>query len=120
MTDIGSKGVVNSQLLVSFNPFLGATLGKGLNRALATLLACALGVGAHYLASTTGKICEPLLLGFFVFVQGTTLFTYSPSLPCSKNSDNTSTINNQQYNLFIVSSAPISILLSYWIQSYTV
>nr|GLL32410.1 aluminum-activated malate transporter 2-like [Ipomoea trifida] len=56
-------------VVVVFEFTVGATLGKGLNRALATLLACALGVGAHYLASTTGKICEPLLLGFFVFVQ---------------------------------------------------
>lgn len=48
----------------------GATLGKGLNRGLATLLAGALGVGAHHLASLSGQIGEPILLGFFVFLQG--------------------------------------------------
>ncbi|XP_059311383.1 aluminum-activated malate transporter 2-like [Lycium ferocissimum] len=49
--------------------FLRATLGKGLNRGMATLLAGALGVGAHYLASATGKVVEPILLGLFVFLQ---------------------------------------------------
>ena len=48
----------------------GATLGKGLNRGLATLLAGALGVGAHHLANLSGQIGEPILLGFFVFLQG--------------------------------------------------
>lgn len=50
--------------------FLGATLGKGLNRGLATLLAGLLGVGAHHLANLSGQIGEPILLGFFVFLQG--------------------------------------------------
>lgn len=49
---------------------LGATLGKGLNRALATLLAGALGIGAHHLASLSGQIGEPIVIGFFVFLQG--------------------------------------------------
>nr|CAN82473.1 hypothetical protein VITISV_030202 [Vitis vinifera] len=48
---------------------VGATLGKGLNRGLATLLAGALGVGVHHLASLSGGIGEPMLLGFFVFLQ---------------------------------------------------
>lgn len=51
--------------------FSGATLGKGLNRGLATLLAGALGVGAHHLASLSGDVGEPILLGFFVFLLGT-------------------------------------------------
>lgn len=50
--------------------FSGATLGKGLNRGLATLVAGGLGVGAHHLASLSGEIGEPILLGFFVFIQG--------------------------------------------------
>lgn len=50
--------------------FLGATLGKGLNRTMATLAAGALGVGAHYLASFSGETGEPILIGFFVFLQG--------------------------------------------------
>lgn len=37
---------------------------------MATLLAGALGVGAHYLASASGKVVEPILLGLFVFLQG--------------------------------------------------
>jgi len=50
--------------------FAGATLGKGLNRALATLVAGTLGVGTHHLASLCGKIGEPVLIGSFVFLLG--------------------------------------------------
>ena len=50
--------------------FSGATIGKGLNRGLATFIAGALGVGAHYLASMTGKVGEPIFIGLFVFLQG--------------------------------------------------
>lgn len=57
-------------ILIVFDIFLGATLGKGLNRTMATLMAGALGVGAHYLASLSGETGEPILIGFFVFVQG--------------------------------------------------
>jgi len=53
-----------------YDTFLGATLGKGLNRTIATLAAGALGVGAHYLASLSGATGEPILIGAFVFVQG--------------------------------------------------
>ncbi|KAG5578083.1 hypothetical protein H5410_058217 [Solanum commersonii] len=56
-------------VVVVFEFSVGATLGKGLNRGMATLLAGALGVGAHYLASATGKVVEPILLGLFVFLQ---------------------------------------------------
>ena len=48
----------------------GATLGRGLNRGLATLVAGALGFGAHYLASLAGEKGEPILLGLFVFLLG--------------------------------------------------
>jgi hypothetical protein len=48
----------------------GATLGKGLNRGMATLLASALGVGAHHLANLSGHVGEPILLGSLVFLQG--------------------------------------------------
>lgn len=65
--------------------FSGATLGKGLNRGLATLLAGALGVGVHHLASLSGGIGEPLLLGFFVFLQGNPTFPHETRLsPSSK------------------------------------
>ncbi|KAK6776560.1 hypothetical protein RDI58_027561 [Solanum bulbocastanum] len=60
-------------VVVVFEFSVGATLGKGLNRGMATLLAGALGVGAHYLASATGKVMEPILLGLFVFLQACAL-----------------------------------------------
>ena len=49
----------------------GATLGRGLNRGLATLVAGALGFGAHYLASLAGEKGEPYSLGslFFYLVR---------------------------------------------------
>ncbi|OWM69041.1 hypothetical protein CDL15_Pgr025228 [Punica granatum] len=59
-------------VVVVFEFSVGATLSKGVNRGLATLLAGALGVGAHHLACRSGKTGEPILLGFFVFLQATT------------------------------------------------
>ncbi|XP_062083608.1 aluminum-activated malate transporter 2 [Humulus lupulus] len=58
-------------VVVVFEYTVGATLGKGLNRGLATLAAGALGVGAHHLASLSGQVGEPILLGIFVFLQAT-------------------------------------------------
>ncbi|XP_057953201.1 aluminum-activated malate transporter 2-like [Malania oleifera] len=55
-------------VVVVFEFYVGATLGKGLNRGLATLVAGALGVFAHELASLSGKSCKPVLLGLFVFL----------------------------------------------------
>ncbi|KAJ6299772.1 hypothetical protein OIU76_020706 [Salix suchowensis] len=57
-------------VVVVFEFSVGATLGKGLNRGLATLLAGGLSIGAHHLANLSGNIGEPILLGFFVFLQG--------------------------------------------------
>ncbi|KAF5930182.1 hypothetical protein HYC85_031055 [Camellia sinensis] len=42
--------------------------GRVVNRGFATLLAGTLGVGAHRIASFSGEICEPILLGLFVFI----------------------------------------------------
>ncbi|KAI5667001.1 hypothetical protein M9H77_16854 [Catharanthus roseus] len=56
-------------VVVVFEFSVGATIGKGLNRGLATLVACALGLGAQQLASKTGKIGEPIVIGVFVFLQ---------------------------------------------------
>ncbi|GMJ10665.1 hypothetical protein like AT1G08440 [Hibiscus trionum] len=56
-------------VVVVFEFSVGATLGKGVNRGLATLLAGALAIGAHQLANLSGRICEPVVLGFFVFLQ---------------------------------------------------
>lgn len=51
---------------------LGATLSKGMNRGLATLLAGVLGIGAKYLASLFGPKAEPIVLGCLVFLLGET------------------------------------------------
>ena len=56
----------------SLPSFKGATLGKGFNRMLATLSAGALGVGVHSLAILSGEIGQPIVIGFFVFMTGTT------------------------------------------------
>ncbi|XP_027348231.1 aluminum-activated malate transporter 2 [Abrus precatorius] len=56
-------------VVVVFEYTVGATLGKGLNRTIATLAAGALGVAAHYLASLSGDTGEPILIGVFVFIQ---------------------------------------------------
>ncbi|KAI3874548.1 hypothetical protein MKX03_004878 [Papaver bracteatum] len=55
-------------VVVVFEFSVGATLGKGINRGIATLLAGVLGVGAHHLATLAGDIGEPILLCVFVFL----------------------------------------------------
>ncbi|GMI97295.1 hypothetical protein like AT1G08440 [Hibiscus trionum] len=61
---------------------VGATLGKGLNRMLATLVAGALGVGAHRLATLSGRQREPILLATFVFIIAvvTTFIRFFPKV----------------------------------------
>jgi hypothetical protein len=49
----------------------GGTLGKGLNRAFATLVAGFIAVGAHQVANRCGAQGEPILLAIFVFLLGT-------------------------------------------------
>jgi hypothetical protein len=56
----------------SLPSFKGATLGRGFNRMMATLSAGALGVGVHSLATMSGEIGQPIVIGFFVFMTGTT------------------------------------------------
>ncbi|XP_019058452.1 PREDICTED: aluminum-activated malate transporter 2-like [Tarenaya hassleriana] len=56
-------------VVVVFEFSVGATLGKGLNRGVATLFASALGVGAHHIASISGPTLEPILLAVFVFLH---------------------------------------------------
>lgn len=77
--------------------FSGATIGKGLNRGLATLVAGGLGLGAQYLASKTGKIGEPILIGLFVFLQGLNLCYYVFSVSTRTYCD-TDKIKLTQYN----------------------
>ncbi|EOY33298.1 hypothetical protein QUC31_019016 [Theobroma cacao] len=60
-------------VVVVFEFSVGATLGKGLNRGLATFLAGTLGFGAHHLATLPGEKVQPILLGLFVFFLATTV-----------------------------------------------
>ncbi|KAJ1384569.1 Aluminum-activated malate transporter [Sesbania bispinosa] len=64
---------------------VGATLGKGLNRGLATFLAGALGVGSYYLvySISRGHIVEPILIGTVTFLS-TAVATYVRFLPQMK------------------------------------
>ncbi|KAL5575005.1 hypothetical protein UlMin_016704 [Ulmus minor] len=56
-------------VVVVFEFSVGATIGKGLNRMLATLVAGGLGVGAHRLATLSGEKGEPILIAIFVFIM---------------------------------------------------
>ncbi|KAL4611232.1 hypothetical protein ACB092_08G108000 [Castanea dentata] len=69
-------------VVVVFEFSVGATLGKGLNRALATLLAGSLGLGAHHFANLSGHIGEPILLGLFVFIQVINYFMHLSRMLC--------------------------------------
>ncbi|KAF2302525.1 hypothetical protein GH714_037052 [Hevea brasiliensis] len=55
-------------VIVVFEFSAGATLGRGLNRMLATLIGSSLGFGAHWIATHSGKTGEPILIGIFVFI----------------------------------------------------
>ncbi|PIN25202.1 hypothetical protein CDL12_02059 [Handroanthus impetiginosus] len=55
-------------VVVVFEFSVGATIGKGVNRGVATFLGGALGVGAHRLAVLTGEKAEPVILGLSVFL----------------------------------------------------
>lgn len=55
-------------VVVVFEFSVGATLGKGINRGIATLLGGALGVGAHRLANLAGsETLESILIGTYIF-----------------------------------------------------
>lgn len=67
-------------VVVMFEFTVGETLGKGLNRMLATLVAGMLGLGAHHLATLSGDSGEPVLLSIFVFLIAMT-FTFMRFIP---------------------------------------
>ncbi|WCJ40091.1 aluminum-activated malate transporter 1 [Euphorbia peplus] len=60
-------------VVVVFEYTVGATIGRGLNRMLATLIGSALGYGAHWIASHSGKIGEPILVAIFVYIFAATV-----------------------------------------------
>lgn len=56
----------------------GATLGKGLNRGLATFLAGVLGLGSYYTVHSISRgntIIEPILLGIIIFLASNIYFS---------------------------------------------
>ncbi|KAK4440565.1 Aluminum-activated malate transporter 2 [Sesamum alatum] len=69
-------------VVVVFEFSVGATLGKGVNRGIATLLGGALGVGVHRLASFTGEKIECIMLAMSVFLIATvaTFIRFFPKL----------------------------------------
>ncbi|PRQ32618.1 putative aluminum-activated malate transporter [Rosa chinensis] len=70
-------------VVVVFEFSVGATLGKGINRMLATLLAGALAVGVHHISTLWGgEVGEPILIAFFVFVvaASVTFMRFFPAL----------------------------------------
>lgn len=55
-------------VVVVFEYSVGATLGKGVNRVLATIIGGMFAVGVHRLSSLPGDTFEPALLGLSVFL----------------------------------------------------
>ncbi|KAK9734621.1 hypothetical protein RND81_04G152500 [Saponaria officinalis] len=69
-------------VVVVFEFSVGATLGKGLNRMIATCVAGFLGVLAHHLADLSGETGEPILLALFGFLVASimTFMRFFPKL----------------------------------------
>ncbi|XP_050369086.1 aluminum-activated malate transporter 2-like [Argentina anserina] len=69
-------------VVVVFEFSVGATLGRGLNRILATFLAGSLGFGVHHLANLSGEKGHPILVGGFVFLLAAlvTFFRFFPRI----------------------------------------
>ncbi|KAE8707605.1 Aluminum-activated malate transporter 1 [Hibiscus syriacus] len=69
-------------VVLAFEISVGATLGKGLNRMLATLVAGALGVGAHCSSTLSGRKGKPILVATFVFIIDviTTFMRFIPTV----------------------------------------
>ena len=63
--------IVLSHCLLSVPHVLsGATLSKGVNRGVGTLLACLLAVLVGQLASMSGDLAHPIIVGVSVFIIG--------------------------------------------------
>lgn len=48
----------------------GATFNRGFNRALGSLLAGALAIAIAELALKAGRVAEPIIIGFSIFIVG--------------------------------------------------
>ncbi|WCJ40106.1 aluminum-activated malate transporter 1 [Euphorbia peplus] len=70
-------------VVVVFEFSVGATLGKGINRMWATLIAGALGLGCHRIATLSGRTGEPILIATFVFIIAFVM-TYTRFFPRMK------------------------------------
>ncbi|KAH7285577.1 hypothetical protein KP509_33G034800 [Ceratopteris richardii] len=70
-------------VVVVFEYSVGATLSKGLNRGLGTIMAASLGLLVDYFANFTSASVEPYVVGFSVFLIGMTA-TYTRSVPSIK------------------------------------
>lgn len=82
----------------------GATLCKGLNRGLGTLLAGSLAFGMGYVAEKSGNVCRAIFIGAAVFIIGTAS-TYTRFVPyIKKNYDYGVVIFLLTFNLITVSS----------------
>ncbi|XP_068636177.1 aluminum-activated malate transporter 10-like [Aristolochia californica] len=70
-------------VVVVFEFSVGATLSKGLNRGMATLLAGSLALGVHSVASQFGEKTEPVVLVIAVFLTASSA-TFSRFIPTIK------------------------------------
>ncbi|OMO64256.1 Aluminum-activated malate transporter [Corchorus capsularis] len=70
-------------VVVVFEYTVGATLSKCINRAVATFLAGALGVGIHWVADHSGNEMKPIILGISVFLFASAA-TFSRFIPTVK------------------------------------
>ncbi|PIM98700.1 putative membrane protein [Handroanthus impetiginosus] len=67
---------------IMFEYTVGATFNKGFNRALGSLLAGVMAISIAQLALRTGRIAEPIIIGFSIFIVGavTSFMKLWPSL----------------------------------------
>ncbi|KAH1114646.1 hypothetical protein J1N35_008024 [Gossypium stocksii] len=71
-------------VVVVFEPTVGATLYKCLNRVCATCLAGFLAVGVHWIASQSGDRFEPFVVGASIFILAS-IATFSRFIPSVKS-----------------------------------
>ncbi|XVE64632.1 hypothetical protein DITRI_Ditri07aG0116100 [Diplodiscus trichospermus] len=71
-------------VVVVFEPTVGATLYKCLNRVCGTFLAGFLALGVHWLASRSGERFEPFVVGASVFLLASAA-TFSRLIPSAKS-----------------------------------